>query len=63
MVCKFGIDIHILSFLLSHHDLPGSGVDSSPAQQVVDEIKKNGGTAVADYHSVEVVYFRLNLLH
>jgi 3-hydroxyacyl-CoA dehydrogenase/3a,7a,12a-trihydroxy-5b-cholest-24-enoyl-CoA hydratase len=31
----------------------GSGSDTTPAQQVVDEIKKNGGVAVANYDSVE----------
>src|SRR6516164_845995 len=30
----------------------GVGSDSSPANQVVEEITKAGGTAVADHHSV-----------
>eukprot|EP00002_Diphylleia_rotans_P031160 TRINITY_DN6461_c0_g1_i1.p1 TRINITY_DN6461_c0_g1~~TRINITY_DN6461_c0_g1_i1.p1 ORF type:complete len:308 (+),score=83.43 TRINITY_DN6461_c0_g1_i1:57-980(+) len=31
----------------------GQGADATPAQRVVDEIKKNGGEAVANYDSVE----------
>ena len=30
----------------------GTGADRAPADSVVDEIRKAGGTAVADYHSV-----------
>ena len=33
----------------------GSGADKAPAQQVVDEIKKAGGEAVADYGNVTVL--------
>ena len=33
----------------------GTGEDKTPAQQVVDEIKKNGGEAVADYGNVTVL--------
>ncbi|MBE0528679.1 MAG: SDR family NAD(P)-dependent oxidoreductase, partial [Thermoleophilia bacterium] len=40
----------VVNDLGGHFD--GSGSDNSPAQQVVDEIKKNGGEAVANADSV-----------
>jgi NAD(P)-dependent dehydrogenase (short-subunit alcohol dehydrogenase family) len=33
-------------------NIDGSGVDSSPAQQVVSEIRSTGGEAVVDGHDV-----------
>jgi NAD(P)-dependent dehydrogenase (short-subunit alcohol dehydrogenase family) len=49
LMAKHGAKV-VVNDLGGHFD--GTGADTSPAQQVVDEIKKNGGEAVANADSV-----------